>query len=78
MGAYFGMGNHTLSSIDSADSPSIDGEQNPGQPAWILTPTLQTITAPKNVLQVKSTTCKVPGGGTEGQKWSFYREQSVS
>lgn len=45
MGVYFGMGNHTLSSIDSADSPSIDCEQNPGQLAQILTPTLQTITA---------------------------------
>lgn len=45
MGAYFGMANHTLSSIASADSPSIDCEQNPEQLAQILTPTVQTITA---------------------------------
>lgn len=50
VGAYFGMGNHTLSSIDSADSPSIDCEQNPGQLAQILTPTLQIIPADETAL----------------------------
>lgn len=75
------MGNHTLRSTDSADSPSIDCVQNPGQLAQTLTPTLQIITAN----QTAPTKC-APGEendpvkglpGTEGQKWSFYREQGV-